>query len=124
MEKPYALTLSSLLSLLAAAGFIKNNKTFIGMNVDKSHSLIRIPVTLLTLASTRGTTASTRTALKGVGILYLLIGCAGLFNKRLGGVLPAGLTKFDYVYHFLSGALTLWMGSRSGRMLKPQAPKA
>lgn len=123
MEKSYAIALSSLLSVLSVAGFIRDKNKFMGMNVDKTHSLIRVPVMILTLASTRKTTISTRAALRGVGILYLLIGAAGLFNKRLGGILPSGLNRFDYVYHFMSGASTLWMGARSGRMLKPQSPK-
>jgi hypothetical protein len=33
--------------------------------------------------------------------------------------LPSGLTGFDKFYHFIVGFVAFWLGTRSGRMLKP-----
>lgn len=123
MEKNFSTALGIGLALLMAAGFAKNKKPkhFLGlMNVDTQHSILRIPTTLASLyAGSRPTSLKdTRTILSLVGLLYLAIGTVGSMDRRAGGALPSKLTGFDLLYHFTVGASALWLGSRSGRMMK------
>jgi hypothetical protein len=55
----------------------------------------------------------------GIGIFYLAVGTAGTADKKIGGTLPSGLTGFDKFYHLIVGSVAFWLGTRSGRMLKP-----
>lgn len=123
MEKTFATILGSGLTVLSLAGFAKRNrpKHLCGlMNVDTQHSMLRVPLVLALLHAGSGQTPlkTTRTILSGVGIFYLCIGVAGSADRSLGGTLPSRLTTFDLVYHFSVGAAALWLGSRSGRMMK------
>lgn len=120
MEKSLSLFFAGLLSKLALAGLVKRNKQLYGlMNIDENHSLIRLPViALLSYAGTMGSLSTARKILTCVGAIYLAIGGAGLIDKRVGGVLPSGLTKFDLPYHLVTGAFLVWMGMRPGRMMK------
>jgi hypothetical protein len=90
------------------------------MNVDTQHSMLRIPLTLALLyaGSQQTSLKDTRGILTFVGVFYLAVGAAGSIDRRLGGMLPSRLTGFDLVYHFGVGALALWLGGRSGRMMK------
>lgn len=120
MERPVSLALGIALASLATAGFMKRKKQLFNlMNVDTNHSIIRTPTSLLLLLGSRSKLKTTRAILTGVSTLYFAIGVTGLFDKRLKGILPSGLTRFDIIYHFLTGATTLWMGTRSGRIYEP-----
>lgn len=123
MEKKFSSTLAIGLTLLAASGLVmrKKPKHAAGlMNVDMQHSVLRLPlILLLTYGSSRPVSLrDTRTILAFVGLFYLVIGSAGTFDRRLDGMLPSKLTKFDLVYHFAVGAAALWLGRRNGRMMK------
>ena len=123
MERKVSLILGTGLVLLTLAGYAKRKepKHLFGlMNVDTRHSVLRTPLTMLLLygGAGRSPLKNTRTILSLVGALYLVIGALGSIDKKIGGTLPSKLTKFDFVYHFTIGALALWLGSRSGRMMK------
>jgi hypothetical protein len=123
MEKVFSLGLGIALSALTMSGFAQRNppKRFLGlMNVDTQHSVLRIPLTaaLLYAASSKSTLKDTRSILTGVGVFYLAMGAVGTIDKSVGGTLPSRLTNFDIVYHFGVGGMALWLGSRSGRMMK------
>jgi hypothetical protein len=123
MEKNFSTMLGVGLALLMSAGFVKSEKPkhLLGlMNVDTQHSILRIPTTLALLyAGSRNTSLkNTRMILSRAGMLYLLIGTIGSVDKKAGGALPSKLTNFDLVYHFVVGASALWLGMRSGRMMK------
>jgi hypothetical protein len=49
-------------------------------------------------------------ALNVTGIVYLAIGILALVTPTIGGLLPAGLTGFDVVFHLATGALALYAG--------------
>jgi hypothetical protein len=124
MEKQFSQFSSALLLLLTAIGFMIPGvkKRFLGlMNVDTTHSIIRTPLTLALLygASDKSTVKATRSILLGMGIFYIGVGTAGLTNRKLYGLLPSGLTSFDLGYHFTVGVSAIWLGCRSGRMMKP-----
>lgn len=123
MEKLFSLVLSFGLFILTASGFIKckRPKHLFGlMNVDTQHSVIRVPLTLTLLyaGSNHTSLRSTRTILSSIGLFYLIVGATGCVDKKVGGLLPSKLTNFDIVYHFTVGISALWLGSRSGRMMK------
>lgn len=123
MEKKFSTILGVGLALLMSAGFAKNEKPkhFLGlMNVDTQHSILRIPTTLALLyaGSRHASLKDTRSILTFAGLLYLAIGSIGEIDRRAGGALPSKLTGFDLVYHFVAGASALWLGKRSGRMMK------
>jgi hypothetical protein len=120
MEKPISLTLGTGLGLLALAGIIQKRKHLFGvMNVDTTHSIIRTPLASLLLWGARGNLKTTRRILFGTGLFYILIGIIGTQDKKVAGLLPSKLTRFDIVYHFAVGAAAIWLGTRRGRMMKP-----
>ena len=122
MEKQVSLSLAGILAGLAVAGFTHRNKPKHAMgvmNADTNHSLLRVPLTgaLLYGGNPKTSPKLTRGILTGVGLLYLGIGAAGLFDRKVGGILPSKLTNFDLAYHFLVGLGMLALGSR--RAIKP-----
>jgi len=124
MERTFSSKLGVGLALLTFSGFVKSKtpKHLLGlMNVDTQHSMLRVPLTmaLLYAGSNQSTLKNTRAILTGIGIFYFAIGAIGYKDKSVGGVLPSKLTNFDLIYHFGVGASALWLGSRSGRMVKP-----
>jgi hypothetical protein len=126
MEKLLSAFLGIFLVILALMGLGKTNshrshaRAFGLMNVDKNHSILRIPLAAALLyGSSQASVKDARGILSKVGIFYIGMGTAGLVDKRVGGLLPSGLSRFDIVYHFVVGVKALWMGGRPGRMLKP-----
>jgi hypothetical protein len=120
MEKQMSLSLGCTLVLLTLAGYVLDKKHLLRiMNIDESHSMMRTPLTLALLyAGTQAELKTTRKILLGVGLFYVCMGTAGLADKRVGGILPSGLTNFDIIYHFAVGGGAIWMGSRPGRMMR------
>lgn len=123
MEKKFSIILGSGLALLALSGLAKSDKPkhLAGlMNVDTQHSLLRIPLSLILLygGSKQASLKETRTILTSVGMFYIAIGTVGTADRKVGGLLPSKLTGFDLLYHFSVGAISLWLGKRSGRMMK------
>jgi hypothetical protein len=123
-EKVFSKILGCGLVVLTIAGLVpgRRPKHFLGlMNTDEQHSALRVPLAmaLLYAASPQAPLRSTRKVLTVVGTAYLLVGTVGLANKRAGGALPSGITKFDVAYHYSVGLACLWLGKRSGRMMKP-----
>ncbi|HEX8390318.1 MAG TPA: hypothetical protein VF597_02780 [Candidatus Saccharimonadales bacterium] len=119
MERNVAGILGIALAGLVVTGMLVDNKRPLEiMNVDDSHSMIRVPVAALLLYGAISPLKRARAILLSTGLFYWLIGIGGSSDRRLGGLLPSGLTAFDYVYHFTVGAVCVWLGSRPGRMLK------
>lgn len=123
MEKLFSTMLGAVLAMLTLAGFVKHDepKHLLGlMNIDTRHSMLRVPLTLALLygGSSHSTLKRTRKILSFVGMFYLAVGAAGSIDKKVGCILPSKLTNFDLLYHFKVGSAALWLGSRSGRMMK------
>jgi hypothetical protein len=120
MEKLASMSFGLTLVLLVLAGFVLDNKHLLKlMNVDVSHSILRIPLAVLLLyGGSKASLETTRMILLGVGIFYMIMGATGLADRKVGGALPSGLTDFDIAYHFVVGAGAIWLGARPGRMMK------
>jgi hypothetical protein len=124
MEKVFTTTAAGLLTVLTVAGFLPSSrpKRLLGiMNVDFTHSLIRVPLTLAMIYASTETAdvKTTRRILTAFGVVYLVVGTVGLADRKVGSALPSGLTGFDLAYHFGTGLVALWLGTRPGRMMKP-----
>lgn len=121
MEKQVSLSLAGIIAALAVAGLVqkKKPKHVMDMNADTNLSILRVPMTLALLYGGNPKTSSrvTRGILSGVGLAYLALGMAGLFDRKVGGMLPSKLTNFDLAYHFIVGLGALALGSR--RAIKP-----
>jgi hypothetical protein len=125
MEKATLNIIAKVLEVLIAAGFLqrKQPKRLLKMmNIDTSHSVIRVPLLLASLygGSTKSDIKAARYMLTAVGAVYVAMGAAGAADKKVGGALPSRLTNFDIVYHFAVGGAALWLGTRAGRMMKPE----
>jgi hypothetical protein len=123
MEKKFSSTLGLGLALLTLLGMTKGKqpKHFLGlMNVDLQHSILRMPLTaaLLYAGSRQSSLKDTRAVLAFVGVVYIAMGVIGSMDRSVFRFLPSRLTNFDIGYHLGVGALSLWLGSRSGRMMK------
>jgi hypothetical protein len=120
MEKLMSLSMGMFVAFLTLLGFVQRDKHFAGvMNVDTTHSAMRLPITLALLYGAKTNLKTTRCILLSVGAVYVGMGCAGLIDKKVGGLLPSKLTNFNIVYHLVAGAAAVYMGGRSGRMMKP-----
>jgi hypothetical protein len=120
MEKVLSMDLGITILLLTVAGFVLDTKHLIKlMNIDTSHSILRVPLAIALLyGGTKADLDLTRLILFGVGGFYIAMGTAGLVDKKVGGAIPSGLTSFDVGYHLLTGAAAIWLGTRPGRMTK------
>ena len=123
MEKTFSTFVGAFLALLAVSGFVKNSqpKRLFGLiNVDIQHSMLRVPLTIadINAALPSRSLKTTRALLSLIGTVYMVMGAIGTTDRKVSGLLPSKLTNFDLGYHFVTGALALWMGMRSGRMLK------
>jgi hypothetical protein len=98
---------------------MKEKKQVAGMmNVDTAHSAIRVPVATALILGAFSRLSITRKILLDTGIVYLVIGMLGVLDKRVYGLLPSKLTRFDLVYHYIIGTLVTWLGIRPGRMIR------
>lgn len=105
---------TGVIGLLALVGLFVDGHLFGLMNVDMMLDLLRVVlVVALVYAAFVSRAASTVAGvLLFVGILYLAMGVAGLFDKTMMAMLPAGLTGFDVVFHLLLGVVATWAGLR------------
>lgn len=99
-----------LLAILVLAGLTMNGHWLGLMNVDPALDLLRI--VLVAAASYIGfvsrSFSQARSFLTVTGVLYMAIGILGLVSSTLFGLLPAGLTGFDIVFHLATGALATY----------------
>ena len=119
MEKRVSFVLGATLAVLALAGFVKEKKQVAGiMNVDIAHSALRVPVATALMLGAFSRLGITRKILLDTGIIYFVIGMLGVLDKKVYGLLPSRLSRFDLVYHYTVGAFVTWLGVRPGRMMR------
>ena len=94
---------------LAVIGIFVHGHLLEIMNTDIALDVIRIAlaVYLLNVGFVQKSAEAANMALSLVGVLYVGMGVLGLITPTLGGLLPAGLTGFDIVFHIATGALAL-----------------
>jgi hypothetical protein len=101
-----------LIGALGIVGLFVSGHLFGIMNVDLTLDILRIVLAAYLLYA--GFVSKSDRAVNGgllvVGALYVVMGVVGLADSTLGGMLPAGLTGFDIVFHLLTGALAIYGG--------------
>jgi uncharacterized membrane protein len=104
-----------LVALLAVIGLFVSGHMFDVMNTDIALDVLRVVLAagLLYIGYVARDQVMARRALLGVGILYILMGVAGIISPTLGGLLPSGLTGFDVVFHLVTGAMAAAVGASS-----------
>jgi hypothetical protein len=101
-----------LLTSLVLAGLTTNGHLFGLMNVDPVIDALRIILAAvgLYIGFVSRSLSQARTYLMSLGVLYLGMAIIGLASPTIFGLLPAGLTGFDIVFHLAAGALAAWAG--------------
>ena len=99
---------------LAILGLFVSGHLFQIINTDIIMDFVRVVLAAYLLYVGVGVRSedSATTALTVVGIVYVVIGLAGLFNPTLGGLLPTGLTGFDVISHLLAGLFAVGAAMR------------
>lgn len=99
MEKSFSLSLGFEVALLTLAGYVLDQKHLCRlMNIDETHSAIRTPLVLALLyAGSEASVRTTRKILLGTGVFYLLVGSAGLLDRRLGSRQDVGQIQKAFV---------------------------
>lgn len=98
-----------LIALLGVLGlFVTDGHLFKFMNADMPLDILRILLAAMLLYAVYSKKEDmARSGLLLVGVLYVLMGVAGLFDSELWGLLPTGLTGFDIVFHLVTGLAAL-----------------
>jgi hypothetical protein len=101
---------------LGIVGLFVSGHLFEIMNVDLLLDVVRIilAVGLLYAGMQTKEEHNANLALSIVGVLYIALGIVGLISSTVFGLLPAGLTGFDIIFHLATGALAVWIGLRHG----------
>lgn len=112
MNKQLARMYFVLISALGVVGLFVSGHLFQIMNVDIALDLTRILLAAILFYSAfmSQSNRAVNDSLNLVGILYIGLAVIGLFTPTVWGMLPAGLTGFDIVFHLVTGAVALWAG--------------
>jgi hypothetical protein len=98
-----------LIALLGVLGlFVTDGHLFKLMNADMPLDILRLVLATTLLWAAYGKKEDiARNALLLVGVLYVGMGIAALFDPELWGLLPTGLTGFDVIFHLVTGLAAL-----------------
>lgn len=112
MNKQLVRVFAVLVSGLAVVGLFSESHLLEIMNVDMTLDILRVGLAgLLVYAGFFSNSEKVvNMSLTVLGVLYLGMGILGLIDRTLFGLLPAGLTGFDIVFHLGAGALATWAG--------------
>jgi hypothetical protein len=85
--------------------FIEGSRILGLLNVDLFNDIVYTicAVALLLVGSTHTPVKVIQGVLLLVGLLFLVMGVAGLFDDKLGGLLPTGVTIIDHLLLFGTG---------------------
>lgn len=105
---------AGVIGLLALMGLFVDGHLFGFLNVDMMIDLLRVVlvVALIYAAFVSKAASTVAGVLLFIGMLYLAMAVAGLFDNTLMGMLPSGLTGFDVGLHVVLGAIATWAGLR------------
>lgn len=102
------------LAVLALIGFTRDGHWLGLMNVDAVMDMLRVVLAAagLYIGFVSRSFGQARSYLTTVGVLFIAMAVLGLVSPTLFGLLPAGLTGFDIVFHLAAGALAAWAGAQ------------
>lgn len=103
------------LTILALVGLTMNGHWLGLMNVDPVMDALRVVLAAVGLyvGFVSRSLSQARTYLMTLGVLYIGMAILGLLSPTIFGLLPAGLTGFDIVFHLATGALAAWGSSHA-----------
>ena len=112
MVKTYARWGGIILLVLGVVGLFVGDQ-FIGvLNTELTEDIIHIVAgAILAWVGFRGAAAQARTWSYVFGVVFLVVGLVGFFDKNVYGLLPkVGLGTFDNLVHLAYGVVGLWAG--------------
>lgn len=114
--KAYALWGGVILLVLGVVGFFTGN-TLAGLNSETLEDIIHVVAGLiLAWAGYRGGAAQASLWSKIFGVIFLIVGIIGYFNKSIFGLFTQGMGTTDNVVHLVYGVLGVWAGWRAKAM--------
>lgn len=107
---------SVLIGALGIIGLFVSGRLFQIMNTDLPIDILRIVLGayLAYAAFIVKNEGMATNGLLTVGILYIVMAIWALFSSTLGGILPAGMTGFDVIFHLVTGIVATSAGMRHG----------
>lgn len=115
MERNLVRIFAVVVTILAVVGLIAGEGHLLGMmNVDMTLDILRVGLAavLIYAGFFSDSQQMTKWTLLLFAVLYLGMGALGLFDMKLWGMLPAGLTTFDVVFHLVAGLIAVVAGLR------------
>lgn len=110
--KVYALWGGIILLVLGVIGLFVGD-TLIGLNSETLEDIIHLVAGLLLgWAGWRGGAAQASLWSKVFGVVFLVVGIVGLFNRTIFGIFSAGMGTSDNIVHLVYGVLGVWAGWR------------
>ena len=110
MVRQYAQVIGVVLILTGLLGLVLGDQALLGLlNIDLVEDLVHIVsgVLLAYVGFGQRDSGVARTAVGGLGVVYLLVGLLGFVAPTLGGLLPHGYSLFDNLFHLALGALNI-----------------
>ena len=108
--KTYALWGGVILLVLGVIGIFTGN-SLAGLNSEVLEDVIHIVAgAILAYGGWRGTAAQASMWSKVFGIVFLVVGLVGFFDRNIFGLFSAGLGTIDNVVHLIYGVVGVWAG--------------
>lgn len=102
-----------ILLLLGIIGLFTGPSLFGFLNSEMLEDVIHIVVgAILGYAGWRGTAAQASMWLKVFGVILLIVGVVGFFNKSIFGLFPTGMGTVDNIVHLIYGIGGVYFGWR------------
>ncbi len=121
LVRRYAGYLGIALLLTGVLGLVLGDRSLFGLlNIDLAEDLIHLVTggLLAYVGFGRRDSGLARTAVGGIGVVYLLVGLLGFAVPDLGGLLPYEYSTFDNLFHSvlgLAGIAVAWLFGRGDR---------
>ncbi|MDB5184205.1 MAG: hypothetical protein JWN38_13 [Candidatus Saccharibacteria bacterium] len=122
MQRNTAKFYGFLVLVLGLAGLVAGEKQLFGfLNIDIALDVARLlfAAVLLYVGYAAKTMKPVRASLLAIGVVYVVLGVAGLFSADVGGLLPDKLSVFDKVFHLVAGVLAIGVGAKSADQGQP-----
>ena len=108
--KTYALWGGVILLVLGVIGIFTGN-SLAGLNSEVLEDVIHIVAgAILAYGGWRGTAAQASMWSKVFGIVFLVVGLVGFFDRNIFGLFSAGLGTIDNVVHLIYGVAGVYAG--------------
>ena len=109
--KTYALLGGVILLVLGVIGLFTPCNTLAGLNSEMLEDVIHIVAgAILAYGGWRGTAAQASMWSKVFGVIFLVVGLVGFFDRNIFGLFRVGMGAMDNVVHLIYGVVGVWAG--------------